>query len=53
MTGKFVHCAAHTSAGMMIAKDVRDYAAKKEIDQQAALGVGMKEKSEEFIFCRC
>jgi hypothetical protein len=25
------------------------YAAQKEIDEQAALGVGMKEKAEEFV----
>jgi len=29
--------------------DVRKYAAQKEIDEQAALGVGMKEKAEEFV----
>lgn len=28
--------------------DVREYAAQKEIDEQAALAVGMKEKAEEF-----
>ena len=27
---------------------MREYAAQKEIDEQAALGVGMKEKVEEF-----
>jgi phosphomethylpyrimidine synthase len=27
---------------------VREYAAQKDIDEQAALGVGMKEKAEEF-----
>ncbi len=32
-----------------ITQDVREYAAQKEIDEQAALGVGMKEKAEEFI----
>jgi hypothetical protein len=30
---------------MKIAKDVREYAAQKEIDEQAALGAGMKEKA--------
>lgn len=30
-------------------QDVREYAAQKEIDEQAALGVGMKEKAEEFV----
>lgn len=33
---------------MKITQDVREYAAQKEIDEQAALGVGMKEKAEEF-----
>jgi len=32
-----------------ITQDVREYAAQKEIDEQAALGVGMKEKAEEFV----
>lgn len=27
----------------------REYAAQKEIDEQVALGVGMKEKAEEFV----
>ena len=34
---------------MKITEDVREYAAQKEIDEQAALGVGMKEKAEEFV----
>ncbi len=34
---------------MKITQDVREYAAQKKIDEQAALGVGMKEKAEEFI----
>jgi len=34
---------------MKITQDVREYAAQKEIDEQTALGVGMKEKAEEFI----
>jgi len=33
---------------MRITQDVRDYAAQKGLDEQAALEVGMKEKSEEF-----
>ncbi len=33
----------------MITQDVREYATQKEIDEQAALGVGMKEKAEEFV----
>lgn len=32
-----------------ITQDVREYAAQKEIDEQAALGVGMREKAEEFV----
>ena len=34
---------------MKITQDVRQYAAQKEIDEHAALGVGMKEKAEEFV----
>jgi hypothetical protein len=34
---------------MKLTQDVREYAAQKEIDEQAALGVGMKEKAEEFV----
>jgi hypothetical protein len=34
---------------MKITQDVREYAAQKEIDEQAALDVGMKEKAEEFV----
>jgi phosphomethylpyrimidine synthase len=33
---------------MKITQDVRDYAAQKQLDEQRALEVGMKEKSEEF-----
>jgi phosphomethylpyrimidine synthase len=33
---------------LKITQDVREYAAQKEIDEQAALGVGMKEKAQEF-----
>ena len=29
--------------------DVHKYAAQKEMDEQAALGVGMKEKAQEFV----
>lgn len=41
-------CGPHVSS-MKIPQDVRVYAAQKEIDEQAALGVGMKEKAEEFV----
>lgn len=34
---------------MKITQDVREYAAQKEIDEQAALEVGLKEKAEEFV----
>jgi len=34
---------------MKITQDVREYAAQKEIDEQAALGVGIKEKAKEFV----
>jgi phosphomethylpyrimidine synthase len=34
---------------MKITQDVREYAAQKEIDEQAALDVGMKEKAREFV----
>ena len=33
---------------MKITQDVRDYAAKKQVDEQRAIQIGMKEKSEEF-----
>jgi phosphomethylpyrimidine synthase len=33
---------------MKITQDVRDYAARKGIDEKAALEAGMKEKAEEF-----
>ena len=33
---------------MKITQDVRDYAAQKELEEQAALEEGMKEKSDEF-----
>jgi phosphomethylpyrimidine synthase len=41
-------CGPHFCS-MKITQDVREYAAKREIDEQAALGVGMKEKAEEFV----
>jgi phosphomethylpyrimidine synthase len=41
-------CGPHFCS-MKITQDVREYAAKKEIDEQAALQVGMKEKPEEFV----
>lgn len=40
-------CGPHFCS-MKITQDVRDYAEKKQLDEQAALEVGMKEKSEEF-----
>jgi phosphomethylpyrimidine synthase len=33
---------------MKITQDVRDYAAQKELDEQAALAAGMQEMSEQF-----
>jgi phosphomethylpyrimidine synthase len=41
-------CGPHFCS-MKITQDVREYAAQKEIDEQAALGVGMKEKAEQFV----
>ncbi len=41
-------CGPHFCS-MKITQDVREYAAKKELDEQTALEVGMKEKSEEFL----
>ena len=41
-------CGPHFCS-MKITQDVREYAAQKEIDEQAALDVGMKEKAEEFL----
>jgi phosphomethylpyrimidine synthase len=40
-------CGPHFCS-MKITQDVREYAAQKEIDEQAALGVGM-EKAREFV----
>jgi phosphomethylpyrimidine synthase len=34
---------------MKITQEVRDYAAKKELDEQSALDEGMKEKAAEFV----
>jgi phosphomethylpyrimidine synthase len=41
-------CGPHFCS-MKITQDVRDYAARKEMDEQAALREGMKEKAEEFV----
>jgi len=41
-------CGPHFCS-MKITQDVREYAAQKEIDEQTALGMGMKEKAEEFV----
>jgi phosphomethylpyrimidine synthase len=34
---------------MKITQEVREYAAKKELDEQSALGEGMREKAAEFV----
>ncbi|HEY8186832.1 MAG TPA: phosphomethylpyrimidine synthase ThiC [Pyrinomonadaceae bacterium] len=41
-------CGPHFCS-MKITQDVREYAAQKQIDEQAALDIGMKEKAQEFI----
>jgi phosphomethylpyrimidine synthase len=41
-------CGPHFCS-MKITQDVREYAAKKQIDEEAALNLGMKEKAEEFL----
>src|SRR5436190_16697883 len=41
-------CGPHFCS-MKITQDVREYAAQKEIDEQAALGVGMEEEAQEFV----
>ena len=41
-------CGPHFCS-MKITQDVREYAAQKEINEAAALDVGMKEKAEEFV----
>jgi phosphomethylpyrimidine synthase len=40
-------CGPHFCS-MKITQDVRDYAARKQLDEQQAIQIGMKEKSEEF-----
>jgi phosphomethylpyrimidine synthase len=34
---------------MKITQDVREYAAQKEVDEAAALAMGMREKAREFV----
>jgi phosphomethylpyrimidine synthase len=41
-------CGPHFCS-MKITQDVREYAAQKELDEQAALATGMKEKAAEFV----
>jgi phosphomethylpyrimidine synthase len=41
-------CGPHFCS-MKITQDVREYAAKKQIDEETALGIGLKEKAEEFV----
>jgi phosphomethylpyrimidine synthase len=41
-------CGPHFCS-MKITQDVRDYAARKELDERAALAEGLKEKAEEFV----
>src|SRR5436309_3974053 len=41
-------CGPHFCS-MKITQDVRDYAAQKQLDEQQALKIGMKEKAEEFL----
>jgi len=41
-------CGPHFCS-MKITQDVREYAAQKQIDEQTALDVGMKEKAEQFV----
>ena len=41
-------CGPHFCS-MKITQDVREYAAQKEIDAEAALAAGMKEKAQEFV----
>jgi phosphomethylpyrimidine synthase len=40
-------CGPHFCS-MKITQDVREYAAQKGLEDQAALGAGMREKAEEF-----
>ena len=41
-------CGPHFCS-MKITQDVREYAAQKAIDEEAALAIGLKEKAEEFV----
>ena len=41
-------CGPHFCS-MKITQDVRDYAAQKQLDEEAALASGLKEKAEEFV----
>jgi len=41
-------CGPHFCS-MKITQDVREYAAQKQIDEQMALGIGMKEKAGQFV----
>jgi phosphomethylpyrimidine synthase len=41
-------CGPHFCS-MKITQDVREYAAQKKLDEQAALDEGMKEKAAEFV----
>jgi phosphomethylpyrimidine synthase len=41
-------CGPHFCS-MKITQEVRDFAAQKELDEQAALAAGMKEKADEFV----
>jgi phosphomethylpyrimidine synthase len=41
-------CGPHFCS-MKITQDVREYAAQKQIDEQAALETGLKEKADEFV----
>src|SRR6266404_2818488 len=48
-TAHFCSMCGPKFCSMKITQDVREYAKQKEIDEQAALGMGMKEKAEEFV----
>ena len=41
-------CGPHFCS-MKITQDVREYAAQKQVDTEAALSLGMKEKAQEFV----
>ena len=47
-TAHFCSMCGPQFCSMKITEEVRDYAAKKAVDEQAALETGMKEKAEEF-----